>query len=276
MEETALVPMGGAAGELVMRSPDTVIAEAKAVATALRRQADELGLYKQIGDSKHLLIEGWLLVGHMFRVTPRVRETNFLDFGSVRGFEAVAEAVHVPSGSVVGQASAMCLNDEDRWDVRPKYDYVNGKRTLVGTTPVPLQQIRSMAQTRACSKVMSTVFKHIAKMGGFAGTPAEEMRGDEKAGGGINQPQRKAEGEAQPPSSGTGKVISEPQRKRLFGIGHSAQKSTEQVVAIIKSFGFDRAEHVTTDKYEAVCAAIQAPVSDTLPGMTGETKTYSD
>ncbi len=247
--------------ELVMRSPETVLNEAQMVANALRRQADKLQLFKQIGGSKHLKIEGWQMVGAMFRVTAKVVETRFLDYGQVRGYEAVAEAYHIPTGQVVGRAEGMCLSDEENWGLRPKYEKgENGERGTKVLVPVPLQQLRSMAQTRACSKVLSNAFKWIATMGGFAGTPAEEMAGNEYDADGkeIQQPQRK--------SAATGVVISEPQAKRFYAIAKGSGKSDDEIKAFLKQCGYEKSAEIPRDRYEHICELVKQPLAQHAPG----------
>lgn len=234
-----------------MRSPDAVLAEADMVSKALAKQAHKLGLYVQIGQSKHLKIEGWQLVGAMFRTTARIVSTNFLDFGQTRGFEATAEAYHIPTGQVIGRADAMCLSDEERWGLRPQYEKTeDGKRGAKTMQPVPLQQLRSMAQTRACSKVLSNAFKWIATMGGFAGTPAEEMTGHEKDGetGGVTSPQKKEP---------AGDCISEPQGKRMYAIAKQAGMPDEEYREFLKRHGYDKSGEVKRADYEAMVTELQ-------------------
>jgi hypothetical protein len=250
MENDQSVQLVGIA-EVSMRSPDAVIAEAEMVSKALAKQAHKLGLYVQIGQSKHLKIEGWQLVGALFRVTARIVCTNFLDYGQVRGFEATAEAYHIPTGQIIGRADAMCLSDEERWGLRPQYEKTeDGKRGAKTMQPVPLQQLRSMAQTRACSKVLSNAFKWIATMGGFAGTPAEEMTGHEHGGetGGVTEPQKK-----QP----AGDCISEPQAKRMWAIGKHAGLPEEEYAAFLKKHGYEKDVEVKRSAYEAMVAELQ-------------------
>jgi len=147
--------------------------------------------------------EDWVFIGKFYGVTVRIAKDNYVEFGSAKGFEAEAEAVLTSTGQVVGRAFMMCLDDEDNWGSRPKYDWVdeldgNGKkiweekvikgvkknlpkrkRVELQPVKVPLFQLRSMAQTRASSKVLSMIFKFIpvlASKGGkkVSGTPAEE------------------------------------------------------------------------------------------------------
>lgn len=264
-------------GELSLsRPPETVLREAEMVAAPWSRKVESLTLYKTIGDKKHLYIEAWQMMAAMYRVTARVRETRYVDMGEVKGYEAIAEAYHIPTGQVLSMAEGMCLSDEDKWGPRTKYEYVEGKRTAVGFVPTPLQQLRSMAQTRACSKVLSNLFKWVAVQKGYQGTPAEEMTGQEYEGEpkAPAAPQRKSQAAPKPataapqqqqtapppeehPGNGGGHRISDPQRKRLWAISMNAGLSKDQTVELVKSFGFARADEVTTDRYEEICAALQ-------------------
>ena len=77
----------------------------------------------------------------------------------------------------------MCLRDEDKWNTRPKYKWVDKKRIPDGEEKVPAFQLRSMAQTRACSKAFRNSLSWIVMMAGYSPTPAEEMTGNEESGG---------------------------------------------------------------------------------------------
>ena len=76
----------------------------------------------------------------------------------------------------------MCLNDEENWSTRAKFAWVDGKRTKVGDIPVPLFQLKSMAQTRAGAKAFRMVVGWVVVLAGYKPTPAEEMTGDEHNG----------------------------------------------------------------------------------------------
>lgn len=256
MADNAAVPVPQAT-ELVefgsFRSPESALREAEMVAKAFKLRADRLGLYKQIGQSKHLLIEGWQMLAAMYRVTAGIVEDKYVEYGDADGFECTAEAIYVPTGRRISTAMGMCLNDEENWDTRPKYEYVEGKKTHVEDISVPLQQIRSMAQTRACSKVLSNLLKWVAKMAGFETTPAEEMEGSGRPANAPQSPQRT--GNAGPTS-----VISEKQVGRIWAIGR--HKSKEAIGVILAAFGFsaatvdEAAAMVTRDKYDAICLEV--------------------
>jgi hypothetical protein len=244
------------------RNPEITLKEAEMVAASFKRRADKMELYKQIGGSKHLLVEGWQMLAAMYRVTASITSTRYVQFGGVDGWEATAEAIHIPTGQRVSSADAMCLSDEDNWGPRPKYEWQEqGGRKVkvqVGTVATPTQQLRSMAQTRACSKVYSNLLKFVAKMAGFAATPAEEMTGNEP---GIheNSAHQQGNGSSGPQRAASGPIISEPQGKRLFAMAKQSGKSEGQIKAILAHFGFETYKDVTKEKYEAVCAAVSNP-----------------
>lgn len=246
-------------GELSLSRPaETTLKEAEMAAGPWGRKVESLQLYKKISDSKHLYIEAWQMLAAMYRVTARVRETRLVDMGEVRGYECTAEAFHIPTGQVISTADAMCLSDEEKWGPRTKYEYVNGKRTAVGYVATPLQQLRSMAQTRACSKVLSNLFKWVAVMRGYQGTPAEEMTGHEYEDEPKTtaQPQRKSESTQQPASGGA--VISDLQMKRMYAIA-KGEAGLDDVGyrAFLATFGYEHSHDVKRADYDKMIAELQ-------------------
>lgn len=255
-----LIPIEQGGGELSLsRPPETVLREAEMVAGPWGKKVESLQLYKKIGESKHLYIEAWQMLAAMYRVTARVRETRMVEFGEVRGFEATAEAYHIPTGQVISTAEAMCLNDEDKWGPRTKYEYVDGQRQAAGYVPTPLQQLRSMAQTRACSKVLSNLFKWVARMKGYQGTPAEEMTGHEydempKA---PQPPQRKSQ-QAQSQANGGSDLISEGQMKRMYAIAkNEAGLNEDGYKDFLKDFGYKHSREVKKADYDRMINELQ-------------------
>lgn len=95
-----------------------------------------------------------------FGVTAMVTSTEEVisDGNQELGFVAVAHAIDA-TGRVVSGAEAACMYSESDWAGKPSY------------------QLRSMAQTRACSKVLCNLFAYVLRMAGFCPTPAEEMGG---------------------------------------------------------------------------------------------------
>lgn len=263
--ENELMVVEGGPQLAILRKPDAVLSEAESVARVFQTKANQMALYQPVGDSKHLKVEGWQLLGHMFNCTARYVDDRYIQFGNAQGFEATYEIVHTPSDRVISKGSAMCLNDEERWRDRPKYEWVtghSGKKEKVqnGFTPVPLQQIRSMAQTRAQSKAFSNAFRFIAKMGGFAGTPAEELddsmapeapKLQSRSGG--NHQQRQQPSQDAPTDS-----ISEKQAKRMYAIGMGVfGNSKDDFNAWLKEHGYSRSTEIPSSQYEALIEDLQ-------------------
>lgn len=250
------------------RDPEQALIEAELVAKAFARRAAGLNLFKQIGDSKHLKIEGWQMLAMMYRVTAGVVETTYVEVGQFSGYEATAEALLIRGSDLppqrISTAQAMCLNDEERWDVRPEYKWEikDGRnvKTQSGETSVPLQQLRSMAQTRACSKVLSNLLKFVAVMAGYAGTPAEEMTGNEQPHGNapaVQQPQR---------TQNSNGIVSDKQVGRLWAIAKTHNKSDEAVGVVLEAFNYSTtdgvraaADQIKKADYDAIVSEVMKP-----------------
>lgn len=257
MEENQVVTVpptqAGSFGLSLSRNPVAVLAEAKKAAQALTDVIGALPKEKKVmmGGEQYIEFDHWQLVGRFYGCSAKVVSTEYTEVGQAKGF--VARAVVLDSeGREVSAAEAMCLNDEDKWSERNKYEYVNGKREKAGTVPVPMNQLRSMAQTRACAKALRNVFSWVVVLAGYAPTPAEELTGDEQP----DQPARPHIAEAQPknPQPASGDVISEAQGKRLFAIWREAGKSNEQVLGYLKeNYGLSSTRSIKKSDYEAIC-----------------------
>lgn len=146
--------------------PEIVLQRAQATAKALAPVIREAGLVVQVSGKDYLTCEAWQTLGAQLGVTGVVTDTTRLD----NGWEARCEA-RTLDGRVIGAADSMCLRSEDRWKDADEY------------------AIRSMAQTRAMSRALSSVLRFVPTLAGFSGTPAEEVprEGFTRAGGG-NEP----------------------------------------------------------------------------------------
>lgn len=144
-----------------IRPPEIVLEEARAAATALKQVIDSKPKKVTFNGETYLENEDWLTVARFYGVTSRIRSTKFVEFGEgdnkVVGFEAIAEAYSVNSTDVISMAESMCLSDERNWQNKPLF------------------QLRSMAQTRASSRVLRQVFGWVVVLAGYKATPAEEM-----------------------------------------------------------------------------------------------------
>ena len=234
----------------VMRDPKAVLAEAKLAAQSLMTVVSQKTKPVIMNGEQYLEFEDWQTVARFYGVTAKVVRTAFIDLGGVKGYEATAEAIRISDGMAISSADAMCLNDEDKWSTRSKYEYVNGEREKVGEVPVPLFQLRSMAQTRACAKSLRNVLAWVVVLAGFKPTPAEEMTGHEKSYNGkpkVAMPQEK--------SNGDKRLISDKQGNRLLAIASANGYTKDLVLEYVKGkHGLEHLGEITTDIYDAVVA----------------------
>jgi hypothetical protein len=195
----SLVPYSPPEGSLgIIREPEEILADAQKVAAALMRVVQSKKKQITFNGETYLESGDWQTVGAFHGVTAKVEWTRFVEYGDVRGFEAAAVAID-RNGREVSRGEAMCLNDEENWGMRAKYEWqdvldAQGKKiwefnaakgknlpkrekVQIGETATPLFQLRSMAQTRACAKALSNLFKWVVVLAGYKPTPAEEMVG---------------------------------------------------------------------------------------------------
>lgn len=169
---------------------------AKIVATELVKIVDSAGMARKFGgDKKHLEYEAWQFIAAMDGTTPsisKVRPGN-------GGFIAEAELID-KRGEVIARAEASCMPaDEPNWRNKPEY------------------AIRSMAQTRALSKVCRVKYAWIARLGGYSPTPAEEIASE------FNR--KREEGK----SKKTGKTKQEPPSERPKDTDAAPDKTLDYV-----------------------------------------------
>ena len=245
-------------GELsVGRSPDTVLTEASLVAKTVDRLVKSRpDLVQVIGGRKHPRFELLQIVASMFRVTARVRETRQLV--QPDGWEAIAEAYHVPTGQVIATGEGMCSTDEPDWAVRPKYEWRNGRREKVGEVPVTSHQRRSMAQTRACSKALRLALGWVLGLAGYEATAAEEMSGAEEQPAPA-KPLRKS---AKQPDA----TITEWQAKQLWSAARAVGLSEAEMAELLQAHGYQRTAEVRVADYQRLLDQITQRAAKTQPG----------
>lgn len=182
-EATELMPSQQALNLFGSDNPIVVVNRATEVADALARVLEQQGLYKTISGKKHVLVEGWTLLGSMLGVFPVCEWTRQTD----TGWEARVEA-RTLAGSVVGAAETSCDKTENLWKNRDDH------------------AIRSMAQTRATSKALKQPLGFVVALAGFSATPAEEMPSEP-----LSEEGATGTGSEPPPSSESGYAPTEQQ-----------------------------------------------------------------
>jgi hypothetical protein len=109
-----------------------------------------------IQGNKYLRFEGWQTVGKFFGYTVKTEDTKYVEFGEAKGFEAKAVVLD-NTGTVIGGAEAICMNDEKNWAGKPLY------------------ALKSMAQTRASAKAFRQILSWVVVLAGYSPTPMEEI-----------------------------------------------------------------------------------------------------
>lgn len=246
-------------GLVVEREPGVVLAEARKAAVSLQGILNGKKNPVIFNKEQYIEFEDWQVLARFYGLAAKVVSTTPVDFGGVRGFEARAVVVDGKTGLEISAAEAMCLNDEDKWSTRTKYEWKDGKRVKVGEVPVPMFQLRSMAQTRACAKALRNVLAWVVVMAGYKPTVAEEMTGDEvpyQQGPPMQPTTRKSASPAPPaePVPGAPRKISDAQRKRFFAICRSVGKEDQSVKDyLMDKIGSESSKDIPVDLYEEIC-----------------------
>lgn len=168
--------------------PEQIVERASKVATALKDVIDRQQMTTSMGGGRqHVNIEGWQTAGTLLGLQAVVTATRRIEpkanftvkakrkkWGNVDGsrkiieetdlewpvsgysFEAVAE-VRTMDGRLIGRAEATCSREESKWVESDEF------------------AVKSMAQTRACSRALRQALGFIVGMAGYATTPTEEM-----------------------------------------------------------------------------------------------------
>lgn len=263
---------------VLRRDPAQMLAEVRQAAAALMQMIDADPHKLMFNGEQYIENQHWQLAGHFYQVTAKIVADQFVTFGEASGWEATAVATD-RTGREIGRAISMCLNDEDNWKARPKYEWVylcqNGTRSVedpgkdaivwednpkkpgskrprkeriqTGLEAVPLFQLRSMAQTRAHSKALSQVLKFVPVLAGYQPTPAEEL------------PVERVERQPVPAPAGTpGSTITEAQRKRLFAIATEIGWSTSELKVFLESLGYRSTNDIPRLDYDRVVLLVQS------------------
>jgi hypothetical protein len=142
-----------------LEHPKALLKRSKEVARAVKQFIREnRSMQLTIEGKKYPRAEVWQFAATCFGVTPMVTNTEELltDDRKEMGYLAIAHAID-RTGRVISGAAAACMCSEPDWAGKPSF------------------QIRSMAETRSCSKVLRNLFGYVMVMAGLCPTPAEEM-----------------------------------------------------------------------------------------------------
>jgi len=212
----------------VSRPPEVVLEEARHAAKILSDVIANKKKPVMFNGEQYLEFEDWQTVGRFYGVSAKITRTTYVEFGEVKGFEAIAEVID-HNGRVVSSAEAMCLNDETNWSKKPLF------------------QLRSMAQTRACAKAFRNALAWVVVLAGYKATPAEEMADVRSQ---VQQPVKSA-----PRAQASDGKISDKQRKRLYAIYTGAGVSNDEMQAYLaEQYGLTASSDILVADYDAICA----------------------
>jgi len=145
-------------GVSLSASPIKTLQDGKRVAKALKDVVTQNGWAIQIGGHSYLQFEAWQTIAQFYGCSVSTSEIpEAVKYNEVEGFQAKASILDKKTGTIIGGATALCLNDEKNWINKPLF------------------QLSSMAQTRAGSKALRQMFSWVVVLAGYKPTPAEEM-----------------------------------------------------------------------------------------------------
>ena len=160
---------------VVEEKPQEVIEAAKLAAQQLTNIVTTRENKLVVGGKQYLFFEDWQMLGKFYGVTARVLSSEEMfkhqkplveiplpQAPVVIGYLAKAAAVH--QGYEVSTAEAECTIKEPNWASKPMF------------------QLRSMAQTRACSKALRNCLGWVAVLAGYEAASAEEVQVEPPAG----------------------------------------------------------------------------------------------
>lgn len=190
--------------------PAEALRRAQKAAASLKEALASPNFTSNIRGRKHVKVEGWLLVGSMFGATPVLDWTRPIS-EPAKGWEARFQ-VQLLDGRIIGAGEAMCDRNESKWARSDDY------------------AVRSMAQTRATSKALASVFRFLVTLAGFSGTPAEEMPTN---GGGFE------EGAVQQSPASTGPLIPHGRVEQIEGGFRALGLKMGQIGSLLASCGIN-------------------------------------
>ena len=219
---------------MLVREATTVLAEARSAAKALQDVISRKAKPVIFSGEQYLEFEDWQVLGRFYNITAKVVSTALVDINGRIGFEAKAVAFHVSTGQEISAAESMCLADERTWANKPLF------------------QLRSMAQTRACAKVLRNVLGFVPVLAGYRATPAEEMDRDEPDYH-RDTPRQTRVAPVEPPNP----YISERQRKQLAEVAEKAGWKDAEVRAFLAAAGYAKSTQIPAADFATVIAALE-------------------
>jgi hypothetical protein len=147
--------INGNTGEIIETKPDI-----HEIAGHLKTYMDSKEKKIMFNGKRYAEFDDWQMIAMEYGLKIRTFDATFIEMGGRKGFKAKASVLDEKQNEV-GRAESFCMDDEPNWRSKPLF------------------QLASMAQTRAGAKALSNLFRPIARISGYEGTPAEELTADD-------------------------------------------------------------------------------------------------
>lgn len=145
----------------LVKKADGFNQESTAGLQLLKRILDNKPKKVVINGKRHIEFGDWVALGNAYGIDVDTTDVEPVEVFEAKGFKCKAKVVRIDDGTIIGGATAYCLENERNWKGK---DYF---------------QIASMAQTRAGSKALANVLRFVVEVDeAISGTPAEEMEGN--------------------------------------------------------------------------------------------------
>lgn len=142
----------------LVKKADGFNQESTAGLQLLKRILDNKPKKVVINGKRHIEFGDWVALGNAYGIDVDTTDVEPVEVFEAKGFKCKAKVVRIDDGTIIGGATAYCLENEKSWKGK---DYF---------------QIASMAQTRAGSKALANVLRFVVEVDeAISGTPAEEM-----------------------------------------------------------------------------------------------------
>jgi hypothetical protein len=252
-EETALAEVPAEALEMIgQQDPEEAIAFAGECADKLIDIVESRPDKVIINNKTYLGFDEYQILGKFYAILPRTdpESVKFVEFGEIKGFEAVGEAIHVPTGKVVSRQKAFCLSDDANWSKRD------------------LAKMASMAATRAQTKAMRSCLGWVATIAGYESSPHEEGVNDDQPKA-PKAPKRKSAKGAKPASAKEDppedRQITRQERAKLFATARGNGWNDEDIKAALEDMNYSSTDEIMVSGLDSVIEFFS-----TTPGPSSE------
>ena len=223
------------------------------------------------GDKPSLLKPGAEKICMVFRLSPKYEVVKTDLPGGHREYDVTCTLTHIPTGAVWGSGVGCCSTMERKYRYAGD-EYIDNKKTGKKLERQNLEDVYNtvlkMAKKRAhVDAVLTTtgasdIFRQDIDDEEDAETHGEKPKPD------IKEPQAKTPEPTQPPATEQRKethppqgekLISEPQRKRLYAIAKEAGWEDDHFKNFILGYGFESSKDIPVSVYNEICNGIQNP-----------------